>query len=104
MLEGFISTEVSCYIHCSLLLFGSWDFPVGSTVKNLPANAGDISFITGQEDPLEKETATPLQYSCLGTPKRVRHDSVSKPSPPLQNYGSTLSNLLVYYKYTHRHQ
>ena len=29
-------------------------FPSGSIVKNLPANAGDVS----QEDPLEKEMAT----------------------------------------------
>ena len=86
MLEGFISTDLSYCIHCSLLLFGSWNFPVGSTVKNVPANAGDMSFITGQEDPLEKGTATLLQYSCLGNPKRVRHDLVTKLSPPLQKY------------------
>ena len=30
----------------------------GSVVKNLPANAGDVSLIPGQEDPLEKEMAT----------------------------------------------
>ena len=27
-------------------------------VKNLPANKGDVSFTSGQEDPLEKEMAT----------------------------------------------
>ena len=27
-------------------------------VKNLPANAGDMGLIPGQEDPLEKEMAT----------------------------------------------
>ena len=46
----------------------------------------------GQEDPLEKEMITHLQYSCLGIPKdreaweatvhgvarRVRHDSATK--------------------------
>ena len=26
-------------------------------VKNLPANKGDVSFTSGQEDPLEKEMA-----------------------------------------------
>ena len=31
-------------------------------VKNLPANAGDVDFIPGQEDPLEKEMAT---HSCI---------------------------------------
>ena len=30
-------------------------FPVGSAVKNLPANAGDKGWSLGQEDPLEKE-------------------------------------------------
>ena len=33
-------------------------FPGGSVVKNLPANAGDMGTIPGQEDPLEKEMAT----------------------------------------------
>ena len=37
----------SCYLH-------SKGFPVGSVVKNLPANAGSIP----SEDPLERETAT----------------------------------------------
>ena len=33
-------------------------FPGGSAVKNLPANAGDLGFIPGWEDPLEKGMAT----------------------------------------------
>ena len=33
-------------------------FPGGSAVKNLSANAGDVGLIPGQDDPLEKETAT----------------------------------------------
>ena len=33
-------------------------FPGDSVVKNPPANARDIVLIQGQEDPLEKETAT----------------------------------------------
>ena len=32
--------------------------PGGSVVKNLPANAGDVSLIPGSEDPLEKGVAT----------------------------------------------
>ena len=28
-------------------------FPGGSVVMHLPANAGDVSLISGQEDPLE---------------------------------------------------
>ena len=33
------------------------DLPGDSVVKNLPANAADLSLILGQEDPLEKEMA-----------------------------------------------
>ena len=36
-------------------------FPGGSVVKNLPANAGDVSWI-----PLREGHGNPLQYSCLG--------------------------------------
>ena len=34
------------------------DFPGGSVVKNLPTNAGDVGFIPGSEDLLEKEMTT----------------------------------------------
>ena len=37
-------------------------------MKTLPANGGDTGLILGQEDPLEKEKDTPLQYSYLGNP------------------------------------
>ena len=39
-------------------------------VVNLPANAGDVRDMVslGQEDHLEKEMATPPQYSCLENP------------------------------------
>ena len=33
-------------------------FPDGSTVKNLPANAGDVGSIPGWEDPLDEEMET----------------------------------------------
>jgi len=33
-------------------------FPGSSVVKNLPANAGDVGSILGQEDLLGKKTAT----------------------------------------------
>ena len=32
-------------------------FTGGSLIKNLPANAGDVGSILGQDDPLEEETA-----------------------------------------------
>ena len=52
-------------------------------VKNSPANAGDARGVgwihaLGQEDPLEKGTATHFQYSCLETPmdRRAWHAAV----------------------------
>ena len=33
-------------------------FTHGSLIKNLPANAGDVGSILGQDDPLEEEMAT----------------------------------------------
>ena len=43
-------------------------FPDGSAVKNWPANAETWVQSLGREDPLKKEMATLLQYSCLGNP------------------------------------
>ena len=37
-------------------------------VKNLPAMQETQVRSLGQEDPLEEEMASPLQYSCLGNP------------------------------------
>ena len=40
-------------------------FPGGSKDKASARNAGDRVQSLGGEDPLEKDMATPLQYSCL---------------------------------------
>ena len=58
-----------------------------SVVKNLPANAGDMGSILGQEDPLEEEMATHSSILAQKIPwteepdrlqsmvsQRVRHD------------------------------
>ena len=37
-------------------------------MKNLPANAGDMSLILSQEDPLEKEMATHSSTVAWGIP------------------------------------
>ena len=37
-------------------------------VKKLPAMQETQVLSLGEEDPLEKEMASPLQYSCLGDP------------------------------------
>jgi len=41
---------------------------VAQMVKNLPAVQETWVQTLGQEDPLEKEMANPLQYSCLESP------------------------------------
>ena len=43
-------------------------FPVGSLVKNPPANAGDAGSIPGLGSSLREGNGNPLQYSCLGNP------------------------------------
>ena len=42
--------------------------PGGSVVKNSPAMEDKVVQSLGQEDPLEKEMANTLQYSCLDNP------------------------------------
>ena len=62
-------------------------FTGGSLIKNLPANAGDVGSILGQDDPLEEEMAThssilawrfrqtwePGRLQSIGS-QRIRHD------------------------------
>ena len=42
--------------------------PGGSVVKNLPANAGDMSLIPGSGRSLGEINGHPPQHSCLGNP------------------------------------
>ena len=44
-------------------------FPDGSTVKNLPANAGDAGLIPGLARSPGEGNGNSLQYSCLENPK-----------------------------------
>ena len=44
-------------------------FPGGSVVKNLPANAGDLSSISVSGRSPGEGNGYPLQYSCLENPK-----------------------------------
>ena len=41
-------------------------FPVGSLVKNPPANAGDMGSIPWSGRSSGEGNGSPLQYSCLG--------------------------------------
>ena len=45
-----------------------WDFPGGSVVKNLPANARDMGSIPGLGRFPGEGNGNPLQYSCLKNP------------------------------------
>ena len=45
-----------------------WGFPGGSVVKNLPANAGDVSLILGSGRSLGGGNDNPFQYSFLDNP------------------------------------
>ena len=53
---------------------GNTGFSVGSVVKSLPANAGDMVLIPGWGRYPGKGNGNPLQYSCLGRSQRVRYD------------------------------
>ena len=44
------------------------DFPGGSVVKNLPANAGEVGSIPGLGRPPGERNGNPLQASCPGNP------------------------------------
>ena len=44
------------------------DFPGGSRVKNLPANAGDAGLIPGSGRSAGEGNGNPFQYSCLVNP------------------------------------
>ena len=44
------------------------DFPGGSVVKNLPADAGDSGSVPGLGRSPGEGNGNPLQYSCLENP------------------------------------
>ena len=67
---------------------------MAQSIKNLPANAGDLGSVPGLGSLPGEGNGNPLQYSCLGNPMdrgawwaivhgvaRVRHDLATKPSP-----------------------
>ena len=43
-------------------------FPGGRVLKNPPANAGDVSSISGSGRSPGEGNGNPLQYCCLGNP------------------------------------
>ena len=51
-----------------MLYVTSLGFPCYSTVKNPPANAGDVGLIPGLGRSPGEGNGNPLQHSCLGNP------------------------------------
>ena len=51
-----------------MLIIKNMGFLGSSVVKNLPANAEDMSLIHGLGRSTGKGNGNPLQYSCLGNP------------------------------------
>ena len=51
-----------------MLIIKNMGFLGSSVVKNLPANAEDMSLIPGLGRSPGKGNGNPLQYSCLGNP------------------------------------
>ena len=50
------------------MLFEVLGFLAHSVVKNLPANAGDMSLISGLRRSPGEGNSNSLQYSCIGNP------------------------------------
>ena len=50
------------------ILYVLWVSLVAQTIKNLPANAGDLDSIPGLERSPGEGNGTPHQYSCLENP------------------------------------
>ena len=46
-------------------LYCKWSFPVGTVVKNLPANARDVNLVPGSETSSGGGNGNPLQYCYL---------------------------------------
>ena len=55
-------------VHIYLFFNSSVGFPGGSTVKNPPANAGDMRSIPGSGRSPGEGNGNPLEYPCLGNP------------------------------------
>ena len=62
--------EPSCFMQIKLLssFYGWINFLVVQTVKNLPANAGDMSLSPGSGRSPGEGNGNPLQYSWWGNP------------------------------------
>ena len=69
--DSLFSTPSPAFIVCRH--FNDDHFPVGSVVKNPPANAGDIGSIPGSGRSSGEGNGNPPPYSCLGNPMNRRN-------------------------------
>ena len=69
----------------------TWTSLAAQTVKNLPSMQETQVRSLGREDPLEKGTVTPLQYSCLENP----HEHTSLASYTTEQLTLSLSMIYV---------
>ena len=87
--------ECSNYLKIVLISLASRDFPHSSVSKESACNARDLGSVPGFGRSSGEGNGNPLRYSCLENPMdrgawqatvhevaRVRHDLVTKPSPP----------------------
>ena len=51
-----------------MMVFRLWASPVAHLARNLPAMQETLVRFLGLEDPPEKGTGSPFQYSCLENP------------------------------------
>ena len=64
-MDIYIHTHICMYICMYVCIYGASQVAV---VKNLPANAGDLSSISGSERSPDVGNGNPLHYSCLENP------------------------------------
>ena len=64
MQKGYMPQSSPNYINISIIM----GLPIGSVVKNMFANAGEVGCISGSARSPGEGNSNPLQYSCLGNP------------------------------------
>ena len=67
-IDGYNPHEQNTLMPWIILKSVNEGFPGSSTVKNPPANSGDVGLIPGSGRCPGEGTGNPLQYSCLGNP------------------------------------
>ena len=63
----FLPSTSASFSECQqvVAVIGTWGYPSGSSVKNAPANVGDMGLIPGLGRSPGEGNGNPLQRSCL---------------------------------------